>query len=285
MDKPLCIYHGNCADGFMAATIIRHGLGAENVDFHAGIYQQPPPDVAGRDVIMVDFSYKRPVLLGMAASARSILILDHHKSAEADLVDLPDNVVCQFDMNRSGAMLAWNYVNPTLPPPAIVQHVQDRDLWRFELPLTREIQTALFSYAYDFDAWTDFLTDADKVSELAKQGEALVRKHNKDVKELIGAALDEASILGYRVPLLNAPYFFSSEAGHILCKGHPFAACYYVTADGVNFSLRSDDKGVDVSAIASVFGGGGHAQAAGFRVDFCQFLRLANYWIVRQECE
>ena len=59
--KTLCIYHGNCADGFGAAWAIRHALG-DTVEFMAGVYQQEPPDVAGRDVILVDFSYKAAVI-------------------------------------------------------------------------------------------------------------------------------------------------------------------------------------------------------------------------------
>ena len=82
--KKLCIYHGNCADGFGAAYAVWKRYG-EAVEFYPGVYQQDPPDVTGRDVIMVDFSYKRPVIEQMAQDANSILILDHHKSAEEDL--------------------------------------------------------------------------------------------------------------------------------------------------------------------------------------------------------
>ena len=58
---PLCIYHHNCADGFTAAWVVKKAFG--NVDFHPGKYNEPPPDVTGRDVIIVDFSYKYDVLL------------------------------------------------------------------------------------------------------------------------------------------------------------------------------------------------------------------------------
>ena len=90
--KKLCIYHGNCADGFGAATAVRIALGADSVDFHAGIHGKLPPDVTGRSVIIVDFSYKRELLIEMAEQAESILILDHHKSAQIDFSDLSDCV-------------------------------------------------------------------------------------------------------------------------------------------------------------------------------------------------
>ena len=63
----------------------------------------------------------------------------------------------------------------------------------------------------------------------------------------------------------NLPYTLCSEAGNILSKGEPFGATFYYDGEGVNWSLRSDDNGVDVSDIAKKFGGGGHKHAAGFR--------------------
>lgn len=84
MAKPLVIYHGNCADGFGAAWCFWNKYGDE-YEFHPGVYQEPPPDVADRDVYLVDFSYKRPGLLEMAKTAESITVIDHHKSAIEDL--------------------------------------------------------------------------------------------------------------------------------------------------------------------------------------------------------
>lgn len=271
--KSLCIYHGNCADGFGAAVVVRMALGSHKVEFHPGVYQDPPPDVAGRNVIMVDFSYKRSVLLGMAQKARTILILDHHKTAEADLIDLPSNVAAHFDMNHSGAILAWRYFFQDEEPPQLLRHIEDRDLWRFELAGTREIQAAVFSFPYDFETWERLLVK--DIAALIRDGEAIERKHLKDINEFIEAASYRMNIAGYDVPVLNAPYFWSSDAGHIMGKGEPFAACYWDTQEGRVFSLRSADDGVDVSAIASRFGGGGHAHAAGFRLP-AESLHLLN---------
>jgi oligoribonuclease NrnB/cAMP/cGMP phosphodiesterase (DHH superfamily) len=290
--NPLCIYHANCADGFGAAWAIWKFFGHGNVDFHPGVYQDPPPDVADCDVILVDFSYKRQVLLEMAQTARSILILDHHKSAAEELRDFepPENPVLSgynperiaqhawecdqlpvralFDMSRSGAMLAWNYFFPNQAAPRLLRHIEDRDLWRFELENTREIQAALFSYPYDFEVWDMLVSDVqiDGGDALAMEGEAIERKHFKDIHELIRAAAYRTVIAGHDVPVLNAPYFYSSDAGHIMAQGEPFAACYYDTADHRIYSLRSSDKGLDVSVIAGLFGGGGHRNAAGFKV-------------------
>jgi len=266
MDNTICIYHGNCADGFTAAWAVWKAGAAK--EFYAGTYQDPPPDVTGKHVVMVDFSYKRSVLLKMAQEASHILILDHHKSAESDLIDLPDNVTVIFDMNRSGAMMAWEYFHDQ-PPGSLVKHVQDRDLWRFDMEQTRAFQANLFSYEYTFDNWemiNDICADDCKYWLFIAQGEAIERKHFKDIKELIDAAATRGVIAGYNVPILNAPYFFSSDAGHIMAEGEPFAACYWDTPDGRVYSLRSSSNGVDVSEVAAQFGGGGHKNAAGYRI-------------------
>lgn len=263
--KKLCIYHGNCADGFGAALAVKLALGNDNVIFHAGVYQDPPPNVKDSEVILVDFSYKRSVLLEMAEKAKSILILDHHKSAECDLIDLPGNIESHFDMDRSGAVMAWEYFHPGKKIPALFEHIQDRDLWRFNMDGTREIQACLFSYPYEFDLWEKLLYKDLRI--LREEGEAIERKHFKDINELIKSASFRMQIAGYDVPVLNAPYFLSSDAGHIMGENENFAACYWDTPEGRIFSLRSADNGLDVSEIAAKYGGGGHKHAAGFRIN------------------
>ncbi len=260
----MCIYHGNCADGFGAAWVVRKALG--EIEFHPGNYQEPPPDVTGKDVVMVDFTYKRPVLLEMAEKANSILILDHHKTAAEDLIDLPANVTAKFDMNRSGAMLAWDHFFVGEIPPPLLLHIEDRDLWRFALQNTRQIQANVFSFPYDFQVWDTLMATAP--AALAAEGEAIERKHFKDIRELLGVTTREMVIGGHRVPAANLPYTMSSDAGHELAKGHPFAACYWDTPTGRVFSLRSNAYGVDVSEVAKQYGGGGHRNAAGFSVPY-----------------
>ncbi len=275
--KKLCIYHGHCADGFGAAWVVRKALGSA-AEFHAGFYGDAPPDVSGRDVILVDFSYKRDVLIDMARTADSILILDHHKTAEADLVELPDNVTAVFDMERSGAMITWNHFFPAQPPPALITRIQDRDLWQFKYADTQNIQACLYSHPYDFDIW-DRLMTAD-LDEMAREGAVIQRKQFKDINESIAAAAYRTTIAGYDVPVLNAPYCWSSDAGNIMARGEAFAACYWDTSYFRVFSLRSAEDGLDVAEIAEKFGGGGHRHAAGFRLSkdrmHCLATRLHN---------
>lgn len=279
--KTLCIYHAHCADGFGAAWVVRQALGADNVDFHAAAYGQPAPDVEGRDVIMVDFSYPYELLVLLGHQARSILIIDHHKTAAQDLARAPlqpapatfkdwlasdQRVGTVFDMKRSGAGLTWDYLTGGQPRPALIDHIEDRDLWQFKLEGTREIMANVFSHPQDFPTWDALM--AQHISQHRADGAAIERKQQKDIAELTASNSRAITIGGITVPAVNLPPTMASDAGHLLTTGQPFAAVYWDTANGRKFSLRSTDEGLDVSEIAKQYGGGGHRNAAGFTVAF-----------------
>lgn len=265
--ETIVIYHGNCADGFGAAWAARKLLG-DAADYVPGVYQNPPPDCRGKRVYLVDFSYKRPVMESIIDQAIGVTVLDHHKTAEEDLRSLLSDKLIDgvFDMEKSGAMITWEWFNPHIAPPKLLEHIQDRDLWRFNLTGTREIQAAVFSYPYDFAVWDD-LMERDTI-DLYREGIAIERKHFKDINELVGVVTRRMRIGGHDVPMANLPYTLTSDAGHKLAEGEPFAGCYWDTPGGRVFSLRSRDDGLDVSEIAKQYGGGGHKNASGFRVPF-----------------
>jgi len=109
-DRPLVIYHGNCYDGLTAAWAAWRKFGA-NADYQAALYGEPLPSAAwDRPLYILDFSYPRAELEARALDPSHVLnltalrVLDHHKTAEADLAGLP---FCTFDLDST--------VHP--PPP------------------------------------------------------------------------------------------------------------------------------------------------------------------------
>jgi oligoribonuclease NrnB/cAMP/cGMP phosphodiesterase (DHH superfamily) len=272
-DKLLCIYHGACDDGFGAAWAVRHALG-DSVEFYPGVYQAPPPDATGRDVLLVDFSYKKPVLEQLESVARSVLILDHHKTAAEDLASVrsPPNTSpgwsplsgmwAVFDMERSGAALAWDFFHGD-PRPPFIEYIQDRDLWRKKLPGVDDFTVALRSYPQDFNTW-DGLVERG-VSDLISEGKIIGRYYRLRCEEFKKSAY-RTHIAGVPCVISNAPYFVASEvAGELAAEsGLDFGACYFEVERGkFQYSLRSRGD-LDVSDVARKFGGGGHKNAAGF---------------------
>lgn len=265
--KPLVIYHGNCLDGFTAAWVIwqKH----KDWEFYAAKHGNPPPtNLENRIIYMVDFSYKRPVIMEMAEKALSIFIIDHHKTAQADLMDLPDNVYVTFDMEHSGARLTWDFFNNDKIVPKMIDYVEDRDLWKFQYPETKAISEYMFGQPYDFTVWEglyESLEDALAVNGIVHVGQAILDKHAKMTEELCQNKFRYV-IGGHEVWTVNLPYNYSSDAGNLLCKGEPFASTYYYDGEGFVFSLRSEESGIDVSEIAKQYRGGGHKHAAGFKI-------------------
>lgn len=269
-DVPLVIYHANCADGFGGAYCFWKFAKENNlqVDFHEGRYNRNPPDVTNRRVFLVDFSYKRKVIEEMLEIASHITIIDHHKSAIEDLNGLSHpKFVKVFDLTKSGAGLAWDYLFIGQPRPKLLDHIEDRDLWRFAIPHTKEIQAALFAEDYDFEKWDELISGGDiSLLRMTAAGMAISKKHSRDVKLLVDICTRPMVIGGYMVPAASIPFMFASEAGHIMAENNPFAACYYDTNNYREFSLRSARDGIDVSKIAALYGGGGHFHASGFKV-------------------
>ena len=274
--KPLCIYHGLCADGFTAAWVVWKFYGEGNVDFHAASHGEPPPEVEGRDVYVVDFSYPRPVIEAMTRQAMKLTVIDHHITAAQDLERLIRNdgvVDGVFDMDKSGCLLTWEWFFKERQPPPALLSVSDRDLWKFERPWTREIFAALTSYPYAFATW-DTLMEADRFDALRQEGIALERKQQKDIAETIAAGSHLITIAGHTVPACNVPSIWASDAAHIMAQGHPFAACFWIDGEKIAFSLRSTPDGLDVAEIAKQFGGGGHKHAAGFKLPWTAYRNI-----------
>lgn len=307
--KPLCIYHGNCMDGFAAAWAVWKAFGmglgeGSTVDFHPGVYGEAPPPVKKRDVIIVDFSYKRDVLAKMAEQARTLLVIDHHKTAledleeyvEAHLMQMPYATFLEaaatgarkpraiFSMTRSGAGLTWEYFHPGKAAPPLIQYVEDFDIQLNNMAHTRAINAAIRATPYDLAAWEGLhwdLLDAAKVRRFIAGGEMIDRKLKKDVDELVALLKRRMTIGGVSVPVCNLPHVFATEAGNKMAAdksngSEAFAACYWDTATHRVFSLRSEKPdGMDVAAIAAKYGGGGHKHAAGFRVALGKLGELA----------
>lgn len=274
-------FHHPCADGFTAAWAAwtAHPTWEYNAIDHNGLRSLLPEGLAGawlgEDVYFLDICPPRDVLERLCGLVGDrgfkVYVIDHHASAQAALDGFEHAaLVKHFDMTCSGAGLAWSFFHPGEDAPLLVKLVEDRDLWRFNIKESRVFAAFLFSLEYDFGLWSDVALNLelpDGRHSIMSQGDAIERKHAKDVAELVANGCDWQIIGGWEVPTINAPYFYASELGHALCRDVPFAAVWYEKQGRRYYSLRSEtDVGLDVSKIAAFFGGGGHKHAAGFNI-------------------
>lgn len=254
MTPNLVLYHAECTDGFGSAWAIwKRYPEAQFVPVYHG--HPPPVSCAGRAVAIVDFSYSRPILEAMAEQATAIQVLDHHITAQEALNGLP---YVHFDLEKSGAVLAWEWAHGTAVP-WLLQYVQDKDLWTWKLPGSREISAGLNSYPYDFAVWDRLSKDG-----LEQDGQAILRFEQELVKRLIRHQA-WVRFEGETVPCVQSA-ILTSQIGEHLSADHPFCLIWHDRNGRRYFSMRSEATGTDVARIAVKYGGGGHTHAAGFSV-------------------
>lgn len=289
----ICLYHADCTDGFGAAWAIWRRW--PTCTFIPAEYGAPLDldDIEGKNILFVDFSAPAETLQQMlndeGGRARSVIVIDHHKSAKEALEGLNtfngnqeggvgDRLLAYglsepwvwFDMEKSGARMAWEFAHGADDVPDMICLIEDRDLWRFRFPCTKQFIAALNSFPQDFQVWDRLML---RVDTLIEGGEPILRAQAATVETMLKQAYT-GDIAGHTIPMVNAPKQFASDACHRLLEMNPeapFVSSWFRRADGlVEFSLRSQDHRQDVSVVAKLFGGGGHRNAAGFQLQMIE---------------
>lgn len=266
--KPTVIlYHGHCPDGFASAYVAwkKFGDTASYVPVHHDL--PAPSGLEHRDIYIIDFSYPKEVLLDIERKATSLVVLDHHKTAE-------DNVkavkIHRFAKDQSGCGLAWDYLFPNTQTPKLISYVQEGDLNKSGLPHTHEILKVIYASPFTFEAFAKLESDLEDTALFQKYIEIGTYYSNyfKRTAEILAEDAELVTFEGHDVYAVNVPRIFKHEVAQLLWRkhGHPFAIVWYETVDGMkSVSMRSDNI-FDVSDVAKKYGGGGHLGAAAFRV-------------------
>ena len=288
LDIDIVIYHSPCVDGVMSRFIAEHYFRSHNKDvdkvvWHPSAISTPPPNnIDGKSVLICDFSYKKDQITLILKKVRKLLIIDHHKTAEEELRELPqENKI--FDMHKSGAGLTWEYFYGTSTPmPLVVQYVQDHDLWTKKLDKANEFASWFYKLPQTYELYSKYLaSDEVFMQDFAQGGSSFSQVDEYYINEAVAYS---KSPLFMRLPKdgrnLGNYYFVAhkntsilpSEIANRLFRKHvfsDFSVAFQVDTNSTNFSLRSEDDRTDVSEIAKVLGGGGHRNASGARVYHC----------------
>lgn len=264
MAKTLVLWHRDL-DGFGSAWAFWKRCQADKafaakhgeVVYKSVQYGEGVPDVQGIDIIyVVDFSFSREICDRLAEDFE-LHVIDHHESAERELAGAPYAV---FNGNVSGAELTWMTLHPNTDVPVILSYVGDYDLYRFALPDSRAITTYLLQLTQDFDVW-----DAFDIDVARHDGTLLWGQIEKFAKFLYKRSLS-AEHLGLKTRVIDAPLQYNEAAMVAYTTEElPVVIVYRCDGDKWIVGLRGN-QGYDLSAVASVLGGGGHRNAAGFTI-------------------
>ena len=305
--------HSHCTDGLVAASIMKYSLQMQHnvepeVIFVSYGREQEAISKANIDsettVYCVDFAFNKETMLNLFKKVNIVYVLDHHKTAYENLHDLKTHYNFNFiyDVEKSGASIVRDYCKQHLNLYShiklnqkeilnkVVNMVEDRDLWLFRLPMTKEFAEYVFAYMQpnDIDKMTKILFkyNFDNLKEICQMGSTIMEyKDNIIEKKLKSYVPIYINFGSTRMLIINETQpDLVSQLGNELCKKYNIPVCIYKisgSCDGVisvDLSFRSMDHLEPVDVVARLFSGGGHANAAGgvcsldkFNELLCQF--------------
>ena len=265
------IYHDNCMDGFASAYVAWRYFNSQNfakdkkveyIPMKFGSFKEGAID-KGDSVYIFDINFPNNILLDLYDKCESIILFDHHESHGNDLLQLH---FTNIDYDESGASLAWKYFYPDQPMPLLIQYVRNRDLWLWEMENDKEVTAYISSLPYNFLEWAELEHRVScHIEECIEYGGIILNYQSNIVESLIKDA-KFARVLGFEVPIVNAP-LLQSEIGAALLHRFPdapFSVVFHVLPNGKRkYSLRSLPNKMNVGLLAKEYGGGGHPCAAG----------------------
>lgn len=259
------LYHNGCQDGFGGAwaawRMFKNKADYIGADHDGALLEQ----IVDKDIYMIDICYSADSMRGLLERNKKVVVLDHHVS-QRGFMDISTEHI--YDTNRSGAVIAWQYFFPNEPIPKLLAHIQDVDLWRFKVPHTKELMSALDGYPFDFKLWNKIATeweDKESAKKYIEEGRVILKFEDRILDRLIRHA-ERVDFEGAKVYAVNSPILESEIGNWIVQHKKAIGIVWAYKGSSVRVSLRSDGK-TDVSKLAQRYGGGGHAAAAGFTFD------------------
>lgn len=295
------IFHHNDADGFRAACMVQKWMDAQQkngsvlatwIPFNHGKDEGILLEAcAGKNVFVLDFTPPSNILGEMIERAEAISILDHHRSAIETLLAVPiitehlfhrdDRSLASanprageplndsptfsvlLDLEHSGCQIARTVLG--LQPDWLTDYIEDRDLWLFKLPNSKEINAKVQSLPRWFEAYDELESEGP---EIAYRDGVAILDYQKILVKRIAHKADLGVFHLYPTLFVNTPVLSSEVAGYLRDQGAPLVVTWHKTGtdDRVEVGLYSTEDGPDVSELAKLYGGGGHRGAAGFSI-------------------
>ena len=295
--EPLVLYHSSCMDGYAAACVVARYAGGEG-DYKACQYGEPlPPDIDGREVFVVDFSFPEPEMIDLIKRAKLVTWIDHHKGVEDLFNALKPSLsaLSAFSLTECGATLTWKQLmNGPVPP--VLEQVRIRDLWLWDSltteaqELAREVDEATRVFFKErwskpqlsYDELLGFFSSEEGLERLSDVGSMLLKSKRQRIHAVCRGAVP-FMLRGHKALAVNATTDVSEVGEELLTRpGVEVAVIYFATDTGWVHSLRSRGE-TDVCAVAKLMGGGGHLNAAGYRHEKPIILALEEHGATRKE--
>lgn len=292
------IYHSADYDGLFSREVAKKFLGTEGVQYIGWDFGQPliPMPNYGT-VYIIDLSpdcVVMPPNEDISQHSHRIIWIDHHKSSiEKWRSDIPgyriDGVAacrlayqwfCLAQHNAQNATneqmqiplpLKEDFTHRLIPEPLAVTLAGEYDVWDHAKSGNMDV-----AFQFGLDAqkeiyWDRLFSDDEYANVIADDGGAAMQCYAKRDADVMNGRSFMVEFEGLKFLCLNTARCNSNTfaAKDVPETGHDALMAFYYTGKGFSCSLyhAAHRKDIDLSLIASKYGGGGHRGACGFRFD------------------
>lgn len=303
------IYHSPCSDGTTSLWICNFYKSIQNINKYKCEAGKDPPidDIINQNILFIDICPSINLLLKICEPSKlnKVVILDHHISNQelysnnSDLLTLIKyNLYYEFDMTKSACQMTWDYFFDNTLRPFFIDYVADKDLQLWKLPMSKEINSALWSLNYindtNFNMMNELFNNPQQKSYLESCGKIIEACNQREIEVCMSNAVKAKFNFfdkTYNIWLVagNINPVLKCDLGNKLCH-KPFAnetmpdfvaiCFYYPNENKWKISLRciqTENKLINVALIAKSFGGGGHKNSAAFCITYDSLLDIFTY--------
>lgn len=246
------------------------------IDYHCDRYTH----YKNKTLYFLDLCPQEKTLAFLRQNHNYLILVDHHLSSQKKLKFFDEY---KFDCRRSAAVLSWQYFFPRKKIPQLLSFIEDIDLWKFKLPLSRDINNTLEFYDNNFLAnqknahsergatdarfkyWNTLARDMEKSAKIKQYGKIgkIISQYQDKLIQKIAAKAKLVKFGGKKVFAVNSSILVSEVGNALVSQKHPFAIIWSEANQRIWISLRANNA-FNVAKIAEKYGGGGHKGAAAF---------------------
>ena len=273
-----------------------------------------PELMEGDHVYILDRSYPVDVLLTMSAKVAHVMVIDHHKTfmetvsttfrnsggiyredfhnGEAVRIECgSENLEILVDTRHAACLLTLAFcdtrsdryrnmiaLSETYDDLWFIKYIGDRDTWKFDLPMSKEINAGIHSFNLSFDDLTKMYNGDITIEQCEERGIGILTYQQMLMASMLSVSHSETESVYNKivwsdgVVVAQCPFTpLISDFGNFLLEETKavVAVLWFMIPNSdrlspqmYHYSVRSK---VDTSKIAAALGGGGHALANGFR--------------------
>jgi len=264
-----CFYHSSDLDGQCSGALIKmeypecemYGLDYGD-DFPWDIIKQ------NETVFLVDFSLKPYIETVYLAEllGNNFIWIDHHISAM-------NTIETEYSKRNNGRIngirrigtaaceLTWEYLHPTKEIPTFVKLLGRYDVWDHSDPRTLPFQYGIKQYdtSPESGIWIGVWFN-NIVTGVIQEGETILKYINRDYERNINKFAFDVDFDGYKCIAVNIPCANSRIFDGIGNKDQYDIMITFGFQNGSwRIRLYSDKEDIDITALATKYGGGGHS--------------------------